>query len=69
MALSLLYSMPICKSLYLRMVARAPLAPDLRALHLALMVLSLGTLASGVLPQPWVAIARRAAVLWASGGN
>jgi hypothetical protein len=68
-ALSLLYSMPIGKSLSLRTVARAPLAPEPRARRLALGVLSLGTLASGVLPQPWVAIARRAAVLWASGGN
>ena len=51
-ALALFYYMQICKSLYLCTVARAPLAPEPRALRLALLVLSPGTLASGVLPQP-----------------
>lgn len=59
-AISLFPYARVLEPLYLRAAipVRADAAPA--ALRLALLALSVGTVASGVLPQPWVALASRA---------
>lgn len=66
-ALSLFYYVRVLEPLYLRAASGARLAPEPGPLRLALVVLGLGTLATGILPQPWVALASRGAEMLAVG--
>jgi NADH-quinone oxidoreductase subunit N len=67
-AVSLYYYVRVVEPLYLRRSAGKPLVAEPTALRLALVTLGLGTLASGVLPQPWAALALHSAALLRSGG-
>lgn len=64
-ALSLVYYASVLEMLYLRASPAAPLASETIALRAALVVLGAGTLASGILPAPWVALAIHASALLA----
>jgi len=64
-ALSLYYYVRLLAPLYLHGGDAKALAAEPAALRLALVVLALGTLASGVLPQPWVALAQQASTILA----
>jgi NADH-quinone oxidoreductase subunit N len=65
-AISLFYYVRLLEPLYLHPASLERLAAEPAALRLALAVLGVGTLASGVLPQPWVMLAGRAAEVLAS---
>jgi len=67
-ALSLSYYLRVIEPLYFRPLSGASLGltPPL-TLRLALVGLGVGTLLSGVFPQPWVALAQHASVVLASG--
>ncbi|MGI8914760.1 MAG: NADH-quinone oxidoreductase subunit N [Chloroflexota bacterium] len=62
-ALSLYYYVQVLQPLYFQGPSGKVLAPEPLMLRCALVILGLGTVASGVLPQPWVALAVRAATL------
>ena len=59
-AISLFYYVRVLEPLYLRSAPDRAYAREPVALRLALIVLGVGTVASGVLPQPWIALANRA---------
>lgn len=66
-ALSLFPYVRVLEPLYLRPAPGARLAAEPGALRLALVALGAGTLLTGVLPQPWVALAGRAVEILAGG--
>ena len=59
-AISLFPYARVLEPLYLRSAVHVRAETEPAALRLALLALSVGTVASGVLPQPWVALASRA---------
>lgn len=65
-ALSLYPYVRVLEPLYLRSLSDRQLTSEPGALRLALAILGAGTLLSGVFPQPWLALARRATELFAS---
>lgn len=64
-ALSLVYYARILEILYLRVSPAAPLAPEPIGLRAALAIVGLGTMATGVFPAPWVALAIQASAIFA----
>lgn len=66
-ALSLFYYARVLEALYLRAAPGPRLAAEAAPLRVALVVLGAGTLASGILPEPWVALASHGAALLANG--
>lgn len=66
-ALSLYPYARMLEPLYLRPATGPRLPAEARPLRVALILLALGTLVTGVLPRFWVALAERASVLFAAG--
>ncbi len=58
-AISLYYYVRVLEPLYLRASTPSPRVRPPRLLQAALLMLALGTLATGVLPQPWMRLASR----------
>jgi NADH-quinone oxidoreductase subunit N len=65
-ALSLFYYVRVLEPMYLRSSAGKPLERESKGLRLALVVLGIGTLLSGVLPQEWVLLVTHASSLLAA---
>ena len=65
-ALSLFYYVCILEPMYLHSSAGKPLRWESTGLRFALVVLAIGTLASGVLPQEWVLFVTHASSLLAA---
>ena len=65
-ALSLFYYVRVLEPMYLRSSAGKPLRRESRGLRLALVVLGIGTLVSGVLPQEWMLLVTHASSLLAA---
>ncbi len=65
-ALSLFYYVRVLEPMYLRSSAGKPLRQESKGLRLALVVLGIGTLVSGVLPQEWVLLVTHASSLLAA---
>ncbi len=65
-ALSLFYYVRVLESMYLHSPAGKPLQWESSGLRFALVVLAIGTLASGVLPQEWVLFVTHASSLLAA---
>lgn len=65
LALSLVYYARVLEILYLRAAPAAALTPEPVGLRVALALLGLGGLASGVFPAPWVALAIHASAVLA----
>ncbi|MFL5656956.1 MAG: NADH-quinone oxidoreductase subunit N [Ktedonobacteraceae bacterium] len=65
-AVSLFYYVRVLEPMYLRSSLEKPLQKEPMALRLVLMVLGLGTLVSGVLPQDWVVFVIHASSLLAA---
>ena len=62
-ALSLFYYVRVLEPLYLRPSTGKPLNREPASLRVALLLLGIGTLLSGILPQAWVALATHASSL------
>ena len=65
-ALSLFYYVRVLEPMYLRRSTDKPLQRETGALRFALVVLGVGTLVSGVLPQEWVVLVTHASSLLAA---
>lgn len=65
-AISLFYYVRVLEPMYLHASAEKPLRAETPALRLALVILAMGTLLSGVLPQEWVALVTHASSLLAT---
>jgi NADH-quinone oxidoreductase subunit N len=65
-AISLFYYVRVLEPMYLRSSPDKPLQREPIALRFALLVLGVGTLLSGVLPQAWVLLSTHAASLLAA---
>ena len=65
--ISLYYYVRLLQPLYFQGSNGPALTAEPPAVRLALIILGLGTIASGVLPQPWVALAMKAATLSGMG--
>jgi len=66
-AISLFYYVRVLEPMYLRSSAEKPLQKEPGGLRIALIVLGVGTLLSGVLPQGWVLLVTHASSLLAAG--
>lgn len=62
-ALSLYYYVRVIEPIYLRLSSERSLNKEPAALRFALILLALGTLMTGILPQFWVALANQASVV------
>jgi len=65
-ALSLFYYVRVLEPMYLRSSAGKPLRRESAGLRFALVVLGIGTLVSGVLPQEWILLVTHASSLLAA---
>ncbi|MHB1415314.1 MAG: NADH-quinone oxidoreductase subunit N [Chloroflexota bacterium] len=68
-ALSLFYYVRVIEPLYLHRTEGRPALPEPIFLQVSLILLALGALLSGVMPEPWVALAGHASQLLAAGAT
>ena len=65
-AVSLFYYLRVLEPMYLCSSTEKPLSSGPVALHIALVLLGIGTLVSGIFPQAWVLLATHASSLLAA---